>query len=118
MVQMGKKIISTADYDAVAISPKPNAVHSAEMPGPSPQSPRSCYVPKENLFVTTYTRESCIVICNSNIKDLVSVRRVGLNKPRFGVGGIQLRRIEQLNRAIRRTGENLSHNLVFGNRSR
>lgn len=41
------------------------------------------------------------------------MRRVGLDKPRFGVGGVQLRRIEQLDRAIRRTSENLSHNLAL-----
>lgn len=82
------------------------------MPAPSPQCPRSCHVPKENLLVTTHTCESRIVICDSNIKNLVSVRRVGLDKPRFGVGGIQLRRIEQLDRAIRRTSENLCHDLA------
>lgn len=105
--------MSTADYDAVPIPPKPNAVHPAEMPAPSPQSTRSCHVPKENLLVTTDTRESRIVICDSNIKDLVSVRRVSLDKPRFGVGGIQLRRIEQLDRAIRRTSENLCNDLAL-----
>lgn len=115
-----EEIISTADYDAVPIPPKPNAVHSAEMPAPPPQSPRRRYVPEENLFVTTHARKSRIVICDSNIKDLVPVRRIGLDKPGFGVGGIQLRRVEQLDRAIRRTSENLGHILAltlknFGN---
>lgn len=83
------------------------------MPAPSPQSPGSCHVPKENLLVTTHTRETRIIICDSNIKDLVTVRRVGLDKPRFRVGGIQLRRIEQLDRAIRRTSEKLRHDLAL-----
>lgn len=116
-IKCKEKIISTTDYDAVPIPPKPNAVHPAEMPAPSPQSPRSCDVPKENLFVATHTRESRIVICDSNIKDLVSMRRVGLDKPRFGVGGIQLRRIEQLDRAIRRTSENLRHSSALSLKS-
>lgn len=107
------KIISTADYNAVPIAPKPNAVHPTKMPAPSPQSPRRRYVPEKNLFVTTHTRETRIVICDSNIKDLVSVRRIGLDQPGFGVGGIQLRRVEQLDRAIRRTSENLSHVLAL-----
>lgn len=115
-----EKIISTADYDTVPIPPKPHAVYSAEMPAPPPQSPRCRYVPEKNLFVTTHASKPRIVICDSKIKDFVSMRRIGLNKPRFGVGGIQLHRIEELNRAIRGTSENLSHIWllplkVFGN---
>lgn len=57
------------------------------MAAPPSQSARRRYVPEKNLLVTTHTSKPRIIICDSNIKNLVSVRRIGLDKPGVGIGG-------------------------------
>lgn len=81
----GSIITPTNDHTAI-FSAQTHTVDPAEVPAPSFQCSSCSYVPKKDLLVTANAGEPGIVVCDSEIEDLVAVGRIALDETRFGNG--------------------------------
>ena len=78
------------------------------MATPAAQRARRGYIPQEDLLIAAGRDETCVVGCDGEGEDSVTVGTIALDKARFRSSGGCFLRVVEVDRAIRGAGQDLA----------